>query len=110
MTDALAAEETQLSHREILTVMSGLMLGMLVAALSQTVVETALHTIVGERGGRDELDWVVSGKLLDSTAYNSLLCQPTDFYGQRTAFQCSNVVLRVWISLARTAQQQRQTG
>lgn len=68
MTDALAAEETQLSHREILTVMSGLMLGMLVAALSQTVVATALPTIVGELGGQDQLAWVVSATLLTSTA------------------------------------------
>ncbi len=48
-----------LTHRQILTVLVGLMLGMLVAALSQTIVATALPTIVGELGGQDQLAWVV---------------------------------------------------
>ena len=61
-------EMPHLTHRQVLTVMTGLMLGMLVAALSQTVVATALPTIVGELGGQDQLSWVVSATLLASTA------------------------------------------
>src|SRR5690606_40620760 len=57
-----------LSHSQILTVLAGLMLGMLVAALSQTIVATALPTIVGELGGQEQLAWVVSATLLTSTA------------------------------------------
>ncbi len=56
-----------LTHRQILTVLVGLMLGMLVAALSQTIVATALPTIVGELGGQEQLAWVVSATLLAST-------------------------------------------
>ncbi|WP_341360732.1 hypothetical protein V5H98_06115 [Georgenia sp. M64] len=57
-----------LSHRQVLTVLVGLMLGMLVSALSQTIVATALPTIVGELGGQEQLAWVVSATLLTSTA------------------------------------------
>ena len=45
-----AFEAPQLSHREIMLVFSALMLGMLLAALDQTVLATALPTIVGELG------------------------------------------------------------
>src|SRR3546814_15457444 len=100
MPDALAAEETQLSHREILTVMSGLMLGMLVAALSQTVVATALPTIVGELGGQDELAWVVSATLLTSTASTPLWGKLSDLYGRRPLFQAAIVVFLVGSVLA----------
>ena len=48
------------THRQILVVFSGLMAGMLLAALDQTIVSTALPTIVGELGGLDHLSWVVT--------------------------------------------------
>ncbi len=56
------------THRQILVVLSGLMLGMMLAALDQTIVSTALPTIVGELGGLDHLSWVVTAYLLTSTA------------------------------------------
>jgi EmrB/QacA subfamily drug resistance transporter len=108
MTDALAAEDTQLSHREILTVMSGLMLGMLVAALSQTVVATALPTIVGELGGQDELAWVVSATLLTSTASTPLWGKLSDLYGRRPLFQAAIVVFLIGSVLAGLSQSMGQ--
>lgn len=57
-----------LSHPQILVVLIGLMLGMFVAAVSQTIVATALPTIIGELGGQDQLAWVVSATLLTATA------------------------------------------
>lgn len=108
MTDALAAEDAQLSHREILTVMSGLMLGMLVAALSQTVVATALPTIVGELGGQDELAWVVSATLLTSTASTPLWGKLSDLYGRRPLFQAAIVVFLVGSVLAGLSQSMGQ--
>ena len=48
------------------------MLGMLLAALDQTIVSTALPTIVGEFGGIDQLSWVVTAYLLTSTASTPL--------------------------------------
>src|SRR5690606_4228514 len=52
-----------LSRRQLVAVLIGLMLGMLVAALSQTIVATALPTIVGELGGQEQLAWVVLATL-----------------------------------------------
>jgi EmrB/QacA subfamily drug resistance transporter len=76
-----------LSHRQILTVFVGLMLGMFVAALSQTIVATALPTIVGELGGQDQLAWVVSATLLTSTASTPIWGKLSDLYGRKIMFQ-----------------------
>lgn len=76
-----------LTHRQILTVLVGLMLGMLVAALSQTIVATALPTIVGELGGQDQLAWVVSATLLTSTASTPIWGKLSDLYGRKIMFQ-----------------------
>ena len=77
----------ELTHRQILTVLVGLMLGMLVAALSQTIVATALPTIVGELGGQDQLAWVVSATLLTSTASTPIWGKLSDLYGRKIMFQ-----------------------
>jgi EmrB/QacA subfamily drug resistance transporter len=76
-----------LTHRQILTVLTGLMLGMLVAALSQTIVATALPTIVGDLGGQNELAWVVSATLLTSTASTPIWGKLSDLYGRKIMFQ-----------------------
>src|SRR4029434_10514971 len=57
-----------LSHRQILVVMGGLMAGMFLAALDQSIVATALPRITSELGGLDKLSWVVTAYLLTSTA------------------------------------------
>jgi EmrB/QacA subfamily drug resistance transporter len=92
-TDATPAtpEMPQLSHRQVLTVLTGLMLGMLVAALSQTIVATALPTIVGELGGQDQLSWVVSATLLASTASTPIWGKLSDLYGRKIMYQ-----LAIW--------------
>src|SRR5690606_13471756 len=64
---AAAPAAGALSHRQILAVFAGLMTAMLLAALDQTIVATALPTIVGELGGLDHLSWVVTAYLLTST-------------------------------------------
>lgn len=76
-----------LTHRQILIVLVGLMLGMLVSALSQTIVATALPTIVGELGGQDQLAWVVSATLLTSTASTPIWGKLSDLYGRKIMFQ-----------------------
>jgi len=78
-----------LTHRQIMTVLVGLMLGTLVAALSQTVLATALPTIVGELGGQDKLAWVVSAGLLTSTASSPIWGKLSDLYGRKLLFQCA---------------------
>ncbi|MEV0713493.1 MDR family MFS transporter [Asanoa sp. NPDC050611] len=81
-----APARPQLSHRQILLLMSGLMLGMLLAALDQTIVGTALPTIVGELGGINHYSWVVTGYLLASTASTPLYGKISDLIGRRPVF------------------------
>jgi EmrB/QacA subfamily drug resistance transporter len=63
--------------------MGGLMTGMLLAALDQTIVGTALPTIVGKLGGISHYSWVVTGYLLASTASTPLYGKVSDLYGRR---------------------------
>jgi MFS family permease len=65
---AIDHERPALTHRQIMLLMTGLMTGMLLAALDQTIVGTALPTIVGELGGIAHYSWVVTAYLLASTA------------------------------------------
>jgi EmrB/QacA subfamily drug resistance transporter len=81
--DHAAAPPRQLSHRQIMLLLSGLMLGMLLAALDQTIVGTALPTIVGKLGGLDHYSWVVTAYLLASTASTPLYGKVSDLYGRR---------------------------
>jgi EmrB/QacA subfamily drug resistance transporter len=76
----------RLSHRQVLTIFSGLLLGMLLAALDQTIVATALPTIVGDLGGLEHLSWVVTGYLLASTASTPLWGKLGDLYGRKRVF------------------------
>jgi len=73
----------RLSHRQILLLMGGLMTGMLLAALDQTIVGTALPTIVGKLGGINHYSWVVTAYLLASTASTPLYGKISDLYGRR---------------------------
>src|SRR5256714_15425997 len=81
-----ATDRRRLSHRQILLLMSGLMAGMLLAALDQTIVGTALPTIVGKLGGIEHYSWVVTAYLLASTASTPLYGKVSDLYGRRPVF------------------------
>ena len=83
MTTAAPATRPALSHRQILLLMGGLMTGMLLAALDQTIVGTALPTIVGKLGGINHYSWVVTAYLLASTASTPLYGKVSDLYGRR---------------------------
>ncbi len=85
--DQPAGEGSYLSHRQILTVLSGVAAGMLLAALDQSIVGTALPRIVSDLGGLDHLSWVVTAYLLTSTAATPLWGKISDLYGRRLIFQ-----------------------
>jgi EmrB/QacA subfamily drug resistance transporter len=78
-----------LSHRQILVVMSGLITGMFLASLDQSIVSTALPTITSDLGGLDHLSWVVTAYLLASTASTPLWGKISDLYGRRPIFQAA---------------------
>src|SRR3982750_3635870 len=86
MSTAEAPTRPLLPHRQILLLMAGLMTGMLLAALDQTIVGTALPTIVGKLGGIEHYSWVVTAYLLASTASTPLYGKISDLYGRRPVF------------------------
>jgi EmrB/QacA subfamily drug resistance transporter len=84
---ASAQPAVRMSHREVLVVLSGLMLGMFLAALDQSVVGTALKTIVTDLGGADHVSWVVAAYLITSTASTPLYGKLSDLYGRKPVYQ-----------------------
>jgi EmrB/QacA subfamily drug resistance transporter len=93
-----------LTHRQILVIFSGLMLGMLLAALDQTIVATALPTITGELGGLNHLSWVVTAYLLASTVSTPLYGKLGDLYGRKRLFQIAIVIFLAGSILSSVAQ------
>jgi EmrB/QacA subfamily drug resistance transporter len=85
-------EQLHFSHREIMIVYSGLMLGMLLASLDQTIVSTALPTIVGDLGGLNHYTWVVIAYILTSTVSMPLYGKLGDLYGRKRLFQFAIVL------------------
>jgi EmrB/QacA subfamily drug resistance transporter len=90
-----AAQGDYLSHRQILVVMAGLMAGMFLAALDQSIVGVALPKITSELGGLDKLSWVVTAYLLTSTAATPLWGKISDLLGRRPIFQSAIIVFLV---------------
>ncbi len=97
-----------LTHKQILLVFSGLLAGLLLAALDQTVVATALPTIVGELGGLDHYSWVVTAYLLSSTVSTPLYGKISDLYGRRVVFQAAILIFLAGSLLAGVAQSMLQ--
>ncbi|MEV5414457.1 MDR family MFS transporter [Thermopolyspora sp. NPDC052614] len=86
-----AAERRVYTHREVLEILSGLLLAMLTSMLSTSVVGTALPTIVGELGGQDQLSWVASANLLTMTVSVPLWGKLSDLFGRKRMFQLALV-------------------
>jgi EmrB/QacA subfamily drug resistance transporter len=84
-----AGTPPQLSKAQIRLVMVGLLLGMLLASLDQTIVATALPTIAGDLHGLSHLTWVVTAYLLASTASTPLWGKLGDQYGRKFFFQAA---------------------
>jgi len=92
------------THRQVMVILGGLMLGMLLAALDQTIVATALPTIVGDLGGLNHLSWVVTAYLVASTVTTPLYGKISDLYGRKRVFQFAIVVFLVGSALAGLSQ------
>lgn len=78
-----APESQGLSHRQILTIMSGLLLGMFLAALDQTIVSTAMRTIADKLNGQTAQAWVTTAYLVTSTVSTPLYGKLSDLYGRK---------------------------
>ncbi|MFG3263525.1 DHA2 family efflux MFS transporter permease subunit [Streptomyces bobili] len=92
----------------VLVSIGALLLGMLLAALDQTIVSTALPTIVSDLGGMEHLSWVVTAYLLASTAATPLWGKLGDQYGRKRLFQIAIVIFLIGSALCGMAQNMPQ--
>ncbi|QWF81425.1 MDR family MFS transporter [Amycolatopsis sp. CA-230715] len=81
-----AATKGRLSHRQILTVLSGLMLGMFLAALDQTIVSSAMKTIADELHGQSLQAWATTAYLITATLSTPLYGKLSDLYGRKPMY------------------------
>jgi EmrB/QacA subfamily drug resistance transporter len=90
-----AAEPPALSQRQIAVIFSTILLGILLSALDQTIVSTALPTIVGDLGGAGHVSWVVTSYILTSTIATVLAGKLGDLLGRKLIFQASIAIFLV---------------
>ena len=81
-----------LSHRQILTILSGLMLGMFLAALDQTIVSTSIKTIGNDLHDLQAQAWVTTAFLITSTIATPLFGKLSDIYGRKRLFMLAIVI------------------
>ncbi|MCL8012110.1 MDR family MFS transporter [Streptomyces sp. AS02] len=87
-----ASQPPVLDSRRRNVVFVTIMLGMLLAALDQTIVGTALPTIVSDLGGAEHMSWVVTSYLLAETVATVLVGKFGDMFGRKVVFQVSAIV------------------
>jgi EmrB/QacA subfamily drug resistance transporter len=90
MTSAVAPARDSpvvaLTHRQILAILAGLMLGILLAALDQTIVSTAIRTIADDLHGLNQQAWATTAYLMTATVSTPLYGKLSDLYGRRPFF------------------------
>ena len=80
------ATDGALTHKQILTILTGLMLGMFLAALDQMIVATAIRTIGDDLHGLSAQAWVTTAFLITSTIATPLYGKLSDIYGRKPLF------------------------
>jgi EmrB/QacA subfamily drug resistance transporter len=100
--------QEEAGRSRILLVVGGLMLVLLLAALDQTIVSTALPTIVGDLGGLNHLSWVVTAYLLAVTVVTPLYGKLGDLYGRKIVLQSALVIFLIGSALCGASQDMTQ--
>lgn len=90
-SSARAAGEV-LTHRQTLTVMVGLMLGMFLSSLDQTIVSTSIYTIANDLGGLSLQAWATTAYLITSTVSTPLYGKLSDIFGRRPLYLAAIVI------------------
>jgi EmrB/QacA subfamily drug resistance transporter len=108
MTAPVARPEPQLPEQRVRLIFVALLLVLLLAALDQTIVSTALPTIVGDLGGIAHLSWVVTAYLLSATISGPLYGKLGDLYGRKRVLQTAIVIFLVGSVLSGLAQSMTQ--
>src|SRR5213596_1809511 len=96
------------SRRRVRLIFGALLLGLLLAALDQTIVSTALPTIVGDLGGLDHLSWVVTAYLLTATVSGPLYGKLGDLFGRKIVLQSAIGIFLVGSALCGLSQSMTQ--
>ena len=99
-----AQDDGTLTGAALRTVFAALMLGMFLAALDQTIVSTALPTIVGDLGGLNHYSWVVTSYLLASTISTPIYGKLGDMYGRKPVFLVAILIFLAGSMLAGLSQ------
>ncbi|TXH42118.1 MAG: DHA2 family efflux MFS transporter permease subunit [Actinobacteria bacterium] len=103
------AVSTYVTHpKQLKIILGALMMTMLLAALDQTIVSTALPTITSDLGGLNELSWVVTAYLLTSTASTPLWGKLSDQYGRKLTLQTAVAIFVIGSALAGMSQNMAQ--
>ncbi|GAA2042380.1 MDR family MFS transporter [Agromyces tropicus] len=100
MTNPAPASTPLMSHRQILFVIFGLMAGMFLSALDQTVVGTAIRTIGDDLNGLSQQAWVTTAYLILSTISTPIYGKLSDIFGRRPLFIAAIVIFMVGSLLA----------
>ena len=102
MTETVAAPAEPATRVRL--IFGALLLVLLLASLDQTIVSTALPTIVGDLGGVNHLSWVVTAYLLASTVVGPLYGKLGDLYGRKLVLQTAIVIFLIGSALCGLAQ------
>ncbi|GAA1883202.1 MDR family MFS transporter [Williamsia serinedens] len=100
---APTAAPAALTHRQILTIMGGLMIGMFLAALDQTIVSTSIRTIADDLNGYSLQAWVTTAYLITSTLATPLYGKLSDMYGRKPFFMAAISIFVVGSLLCSTS-------
>ena len=84
-----------LTHKQIITILTGLMMGMFLAALDQTIVASSIRTIADDLGGLSAQAWVTTAYLITSTIVTPLYGKLSDIYGRKPFFLLAITIFTV---------------
>jgi len=105
---APAPTDGPLTHRQIVTILVGLMMGMFLAALDQTIVATAIRTIADDLKGLDQQAWATTAYLITSTIVTPLYGKLSDIYGRKKFFSAAITIFIVGSVLCTLSQSMLQ--
>jgi EmrB/QacA subfamily drug resistance transporter len=100
--------EGERSHAEIMVIISALMLALLLAALDQTIVSTALPKIATSLHGLSKYSWVATAYLLTSAVSTPLYGKISDMYGRKKIFQTAIIIFLIGSALCGLSQNMNQ--
>ena len=101
-------EHVERSHSEIMVIIGALMLAMLLAALDQTIVSTALPKIASDLHGLSKYSWVATAYLLTSAVSTPLYGKISDMFGRKKIFLSAIVIFLIGSALCGAAQSMNQ--